>query len=461
MKNNTVNIKKNDILTLSVTGMTAEGNAVCKTEDGMVIFVPMGAVGDLLSVRILKVNKTFAYGKLEKILSPSPHRIAVDCPYFEKCGGCTYRHISYEQELEIKQQRVADAVTRIGGLEDLKINAIVGSEKIEGYRNKAQLPIGKSADGKAVMGYYSYHSHRIIDCERCRLQPEIFGDIMDTVREFIELTGQAVYDEQQHKGRLRHLYIRYGEKTGEIMVCLVVNGNGLKQEELLIKMLKERINGLKSVIINSNREKTNVILGAKNRTAYGADCIEDELCGKTFKISPMSFYQVNRNQAEKLYSIAEKYAQLTGDEVVLDLYCGTGTIGLSIADKCKKLIGVEIVEQAIENAKENAVKNNITNAEFYCASADEASEKLRKQGVSPDVVIVDPPRKGLNSQLIETIVKMSPKRVVYVSCDSATLARDLKEFSRLCYKPKELTPVDMFPRTPHVECVVLMSRAGK
>ena len=450
-------MKKNDIVKIKITSATAEGSGVGKTEDNIVVFVPMTAIGDEIEARILKVKKTYAFGKIEKIITPSAARISPDCPNFSKCGGCVWRHISYDEELKIKSKKVKDAVERIGGI-STEFRPIIGSDRVNRYRNKAQFPVGKDKEGGAVLGFYAFHSHRIIDCDDCALQPEIFKTVMDVTRDFIERTNTDIYDESTGKGRLRHLYIRLGEVTNELMVCYVVNGNGLKQEDMLVKMLRESLPNLKTVVFNSNREKTNVILGNKNRVAYGKGYITDVLCRLKFKISPFSFWQVNRAQAEKLYSKAKEYAKLSGDEVLLDLYCGTGTIGLTMAQDCKQLVGVEIVEDAVNDAKANAEANEINNARFICADAPTAAEQLRKEGTAPDVVILDPPRTGCGEELVKTIRKMNPKRVVYVSCDPATLARDLKYFSENGYITHEVTPCDMFPRTAHCESVALLTK---
>lgn len=309
-----------------------------------------------------------------------------------------------------------------------------------------------------MTGFYSFHSHRIINCTDCILQPEIFARVIEITKDFIAKTNTEIYDETTGKGRLRHIYIRIGEVSGELMVCYVVNANGLKQEDLLVKMLKSELPQLKSVIINSNREKTNVVLGRKNRTIYGSDHITDTLCGLQFKISPFSFWQINRKQAEKLYGKAKEYANLKSDEILLDLYCGTGTIGLTMADSCKQLIGAEIVEDAVKDANENAKANGIENARFICGDASAAAFQLEKEGLKPDCVILDPPRKGCGEELVKTISRMLPSRVVYVSCDPATLARDLKFFTENGYTPKEITPCDMFSGTSHVESVALIER---
>lgn len=451
-------LSKNDIINLTITSTSADGSGVGKTQDGMAVFVPLSAVGDVLEVRVLKAKKTYAFGKIERIVTPSSARIEPDCPVFSKCGGCVWRHISYDEECRIKHQKVVDAVTRIGGIKDAVFSPIIKNDNVSRYRNKAQLPVGADKNGNLLIGFYAFHSHRIIDCNDCLLQPEIFAKVISVTRSFIEQSDNDIYDEKTGKGRLRHLYIRMGEVTKELMVCYVVNGNGLKQEDILIKMLRENLPALTSVIINTNRNDTNVILGEKNRTAFGRDYITDELCGLKFKISPFSFWQVNRSQAEKLYNKAKDYANLKSDEILLDLYCGTGTIGLTMAKECKTLVGVEIISDAINDAKENAEINSINNARFICGDASSAAEQLKNEGLKPDAVILDPPRKGCGEDLVKTIFEMSPSRVVYVSCDPATLARDLKYFEEYNYSVKEITPCDMFSRTAHVESVCLIEK---
>ena len=450
-------LTKNQIIPLEITGYTAEGSGVGHYH-GIAVFVPLAAAGDRLEVKILKVAKTYAYGKMEKIVSASKDRVKEDCPQFARCGGCVFRHISYEAELRAKQQRVQDALERIAGLHFTALRPIVGAQKPDRYRNKAQLPVGEGPDGRVKLGFYAAHSHRIIDCEECLLQPEEFAAAVRAFRDWEAETRDSVYDESTGRGRLRHLFLRRAEATGEVMACVVVNGNGVHREQELADLLEKRVPGLKSVVINRNSEKTNVILGPKCRTVRGQDFITDELCGLRFRISPLSFYQVNPLQAERLYRVAGEYAGLTGKETVLDLYCGTGTIGLSMAKNAGRVIGVEIVEQAVEDAKKNAAENGVENAEFLCADAAKAADMLKNRGVRPNVVVLDPPRKGCGQELIGTVAAMAPARVVYVSCDPATLARDLKLFALAGYKTMEVTPVDMFPRTAHVECVVLMSR---
>ena len=450
-------VQKNEIVEMKITGMTAQGAGVGHYQ-GMAVFTPLTAPGDVARVRVVKAAKNYAYGRLEELVSPSADRMEPDCPCFAQCGECCYRHITYEAELGIKAARVKDALTRIGGFRSLPVRPILGADSRDGYRNKALLPLGTKKDGSLSMGFYAVNSHRIVDCEECRLQPEEFNRAMAAFREWAAAYGDPVYDEATHSGRMRRLYLRKGEMTGQILACVVVNGNGLHHESELIEALKQAVPGLASVVVNSNRERTNVALGQKCRTIYGMDTIEDTLCGLRFKLSPLSFYQVNRTQAERLYEVAARYAGLTGQELLLDLYCGAGTIGLSMAGMARRLLGVEIVPQAVENARENARLNGIENAEFFCGDAGEAARMLAERGERPDVIVLDPPRKGCSPDLVRTVAEFGPKRIVYVSCDPATLARDLKLFAELGYPPVEAAPVDMFPGTAHVETVVLLSK---
>ena len=450
-------MEKNQLVELEITGMTAQGAGVGRHE-GMAVFVPRTAPGDRAWVRIVKAAKNYAFGRLESLVVASPSRVEPDCPVFAQCGGCCYRHISYEAELAIKEERVRDALTRIGGFEELPLSPIVGAASRDGYRNKALLPLGLSKSGGLTLGFYAPNSHRIVDCESCRLQPPVFNRAMGAFRSWAAQYGDPVYEEESHSGRMRRLYLRLGEETGEVLACVVVNGNGLHHEAELVQALRKAVPGLKSVVINSNRDRTNVALGKRCRTAWGSDAIEDTLCGLRFRISPLSFYQVNRTQAERLYELAAHYAGLTGGELLLDLYCGTGTIGLSMARDARRVIGVEVVPQAVENARENARINGIENAEFFCADAGKAADMLARRGERPDVVVLDPPRKGCGPELIQTVAGFQPRRIVYVSCDPATLARDLKLFAGLGYPPVRATPVDMFPATSHVETVVLLEK---
>lgn len=450
-------LKKNDTVTLEITGMTAEGMGVGRYE-GLAVFVPLTAPKDVVKARILKVLKSHAYGKIEAILSPSPDRVEADCPVYRQCGGCCFRHISYEAELRIKEDRVRDALTRIGGFKDLPLRPILGAEQRDGYRNKALFPLGAGKNGELTMGFYAVNSHRIIDCGACRLQPEVFGAAMKAFRAWFKASGETIYNESTHTGKLRRFYLRQGEASGEVMACVVINGQSVAHADRLTAALREAVPGLSSVVLNVNTERTNVALGKVCKVLWGAPGISDTLCGLQFELSPLSFYQVNPRQTGRLYEIAAAYADLSGKELLLDLYCGIGTIGLSMAKKAKKVIGVEIVPEAVENAKENAKRNQIENAEFLCGDAAWAAEELKQRREHPDVVVLDPPRKGCAPELIETVAAFAPQRIVYVSCDPATLARDLKRFAELGYPPQEASPVDMFPATGHVETVVLMSR---
>lgn len=451
-------IQKNNIFETEITAMTAEGSGICRYE-GMAVFVPGTAIGDRCAVRIVKVLKKYAFGRLERLLVPSSDRIEPDCPVATQCGGCVYRHIDYAAELNIKAQRVRDALERIGGLQNFEMEPILAAPDRCRYRNKCQLPIGLSKDGTLQLGFYAVNSHRIVDTHTCLLQPEEFDRAAEAFRRWHAISGESVYNESTHTGVLRHLYMRRGEKSREMLVCIVINGGAVHEEALLVQLLREAVPEITGVLLNINREKTNVVLGKTCRTLWGKDTITDTLCGLEFEIAPHAFYQVNRTQAERLYEKAAEYAALTGTETLLDLYCGTGTIGLSMAKNAKKLVGVEIVPAAVENARRNAERNHIDNAEFLCADAAEAARILFERGEKPDVIVIDPPRKGCDGALIATIAAMRPKRVVYVSCDPATLARDLKLFGESGYQTETVTPADMFPGTAHVETVVRLTKS--
>ena len=447
-------LKKNDEIYLTVKSCTVQGSGVCD-HDGMTVFVRGAVTGDRVLAHIIKVKKTYAVGIIKKLVQRSPMRAKNFCPIAEKCGGCCFAHIKYESELEIKAQQVADNFKRLGKL-DITPAPIIPSPSAERYRNKAQYPVG--SDGRfATIGFYAQMTHRIIDCADCLLQPKEFSEITDIFRNWIREKKISVYNEADGSGIIRHIYIRKAVVTGQIMVCIVANSDSIPHAEALIEQLKE-IDGLASIILNINCDKTNVVLGKECKTLFGSDYITDELCGLKFNLSPLSFYQVNHDGAEILYNKAKEYAALTGSETLVDLYCGTGTIGLTMAKDVKSLIGVEIIPQAIENAKENARLNGIDNAEFICADAAQAASTLLERGVKPDIVILDPPRKGCDEALIKTVAEMSPERVVYVSCDSATLARDCQRFAALGYRTLATTPVDMFPHTAHVETVALLVR---
>lgn len=448
-----MSLVKNQEIELQIESFTSEGSGVGHF-DKMAVFVSGAAAGDRALVHIIKVKKTYAIGKAVKILVPSADRIASDCEVSSSCGGCAFRHIKYEAELEMKRSKVENAFLRLGGI-DKSVDEMIGAEELVGYRNKAEYPVG--FDTGLKVGFYAAHTHRIVDCQHCVLQPEEFSDIVRIVRKWIIEYGISVYDPETGKGIIRHIYIRQGSVSKEIMVCLVINSDFLPKKEKLLERLLTADN-IKSVVININKEKTNVILGRECKTIWGDDYIYDVLCGVKIRLSPLSFYQVNHAQAQRLYARAKEYAGLTGNETLLDMYCGAGTIGLSTADRCKRVIGVEIIEQAVSDARVNAEINGIENAEFYCADAAEAARMLKSKGIRPEVIVLDPPRKGCDASLVETVSKMSPDRVVYVSCDPATLARDCKLFGELGYKVEKLTAVDLFPRTVHVECVALLEK---
>ena len=443
-------MKKNEIIRLEITDISNLGSGVGRYND-MVVFVPQSAVGDVLDVRILKVKKNCVYGKIENIITPSKDRVSVDCGTFFKCGGCVYRHISYESEAKLKENAVAQTVKRIGKV-DMKPNPIVVDSPLR-YRNKAQYPINQNYE----VGFFAPHSHRIVPCKDCLLQPEEFYKITTLFEEWCKTTNQTVYNEESGKGLIRHLYLRKATVTNQIMVCIVINGSALPQSETLIEGLKNLLgDNLKTVVLNINTEKTNVILSTKITVLYGDGYIYDELRGVKIRLSPLSFYQVNHTMAEKLYKKAEEYAE-PENKRVLDLYCGAGTIGLSLHKKAKEIIGVEIIPEAVKDAEYNAKINNINNARFICADAANAAKALKEEEIKPDVVIADPPRKGCSEDLLEIIANdFSPERIVYVSCDPATLARDVNLLSQKGYELKEYTPFDLFPSTSHVETVALL-----
>lgn len=444
-------MKKNDIITLDIVDISSEGSGIGKY-DGMAIFVPLTAVDDHIRARILKVKKNYAFAKAEEIISPSEHRKNVDCGVFARCGGCVFRHIIYESEAALKQNRVMQTMQRIGKVA-LNSQPIIFAASPDRYRNKALYPVAEGGE----LGFYSHHSHRAIPCGDCLLHPQVFYTAGKIFTEFVKKYNISVYNEKTHSGLLRHFYMRYGKQTGEIMVGIVINGNDLPHKIELVENLKSALGeNLKSVILNTNTKKTNVVLGDKNICVYGREYIYDVLCGVKVRISPHSFYQVNHDMAEKLYQKVAEYAE-PQDKNILDLYCGAGTIGLSMAQEAKSIIGVEIVEAAVKDAETNARENGVENARFICGDAARAAEQLKQENISADVVILDPPRKGCEEALLHTVTKdFAPERIVYVSCDVATLARDTAILENMGYKLQEYTPVDLFPRTAHCETVALL-----
>ena len=447
-------LKKNDEIQLNITALTSEGSAIGR-KDGVPIFVRGGVPGDVVTAHIIKAKKNYAVARLQQVLEPSPHRVESDCPVSAQCGGCAFRTVDYAEELRFKQQRIDDAFQRIGHL-DLQVEGVLAAPDTVRYRNKAQYPV-QLQDGRPVAGFYAYKSHRVVPTGDCLLQCTDFSAGVAACLQWAEEHQISVYNEETGTGLLRHLYFRKGQATGQVLACIVINGTDLPGGDALCAALRAAVPGLVGVVLNSNTRRTNVILGDRDWVLWGKGELLDKLCGKTFAIGPHAFYQVNHDQCEHLYALAGDFAGLTGDQVLLDLYCGVGTIGLTLADRCRRLIGVEVVPQAVENARENARRNGIENAEFLCADAAGAATQLAFQGVRPDVAIVDPPRKGCAPEVFAAIDKMGIERLVYVSCDPATLARDLALLATMGYIARRACGVDLFPRTPHVETVVLLS----
>lgn len=445
-------LKEGQTHTLTVEGYSSEGHGVARV-DGQVVFVKGALPGETCQALIEHVGHSAAWARMEALPTPSPARLTPDCPYYAQCGGCQTRHMTYAQELRFKADKVRNALARIGGVDpgQVPIHAAQDSAR---YRNKVQFPV---APGPAI-GYFQARTHRVIDVDDCLLTPAACAPIRRAVKDWMAAHNVPAYDELTHTGLVRHLYIRFNA-AGESLVCLVANGRSLPQEEALVAALRAAEPGLTGVSLNVNQEKTNVILGKRYRTLWGRDYLMDELCGLQFKLSVPSFFQVNRPQAEVLYGLAADFAALTGAETLLDLYCGTGTIGLSMAHRAREVIGVEVVAPAVADARENARRNGVANARYLCADAGAAAAQLAAEGVRPDVVVVDPPRKGLSGQVVDALLALSPRRVVYVSCDCATLARDLKALAR-GYTLTRVEAVDMFPRTHHVETAALLEKTS-
>lgn len=444
-------LAKNQEHTVTIEGYGEGGMGVARI-DGRVVFVHGALRGEKCRVLILKTLKSVAFAKVLEVIEPSSERITPDCPYFPRCGGCTYRHIRYEEELRLKKQRVQDNLSRIGG-SDVTVEEILGARDTLRYRNKAQYPVSK--DG--AVGFYRARTHEVIECEHCLLVKPEADAAAEALREYMQSCRVAGYDEKTGRGLVRHLYIR-SNAAGESLVCVLVNGDKLPKEDRLVTLLRDACPKCTGIVLGTNTKKGNVILGDRYRTLWGSDRLEDTLCGKTFRLSVPSFYQVNRVQAERLYAKAIEFAGLTGQETVLDLYCGAGTITLALSDHTKKVLGAELVPEAIDDARENAARNGVKNAEFFCGDASDVAKKLARENLRPDVITVDPPRKGLAADVVESIAEMQPGRVVYVSCDSATMARDVKRLADLGYTAQRACAVDMFPRADHVETVVLLSR---
>lgn len=450
-------LKKDDIVQVKIEDLGNDGEGIGRA-DGFTLFIKDAVIGDTVQALVMKMKKTYGYARLMKVLEPSPDRVTPACPVARQCGGCQLQSMSYEKQLEYKENKIINHLKRIGKFEEIPMEPIIGMENPFGYRNKAQFPVGKNKEGKLVAGFYAGRTHSIIDNRKCILGVPENELILEKVLSFMEDCGIEPYNEETGTGLVRHVLTRYGFKTKQIMVCLIINGKSLPHKEKLTESLCQ-IPGMASISLNVNMEKTNVILGREIINLWGQTYIEDYIGDVKYQISPLSFYQVNPLQTEKLYGQALEYAGLTGGETVWDLYCGIGTISLFLAEKAKQVYGVEIVPQAIEDARNNARINGIENAEFYVGKAEEVlPQKYKEEGITADVIVVDPPRKGCDESLLETIVQMAPQRVVYVSCDSATLARDLRYLCDRGYELRRCREVDQFSETVHVENVVLLVR---
>ena len=448
--------RKNDLVTLEIEDCGIDGEGIGKA-DGFTVFVKDAVIGDTVTAKIIKAKKNYGYGRLMEVLKPSPYRVEPKCEFARQCGGCQLQALSYDQQLVFKTNKVKGHLERIGGFTDIPMEPIIGMDELFHYRNKAQFPVGRNKEGKIVTGFYAGRTHNIIENRDCALGVAENKEVLDRVIAHMEKYGIEPYNEATGKGLVRHVLIRYGYFTKEVMVCLILNGNKIPKEEQLVKSLCE-IPGMTSITINVNKKHSNVILGEEIRLLWGQEYITDRIGDISYQISPLSFYQVNPMQTQKLYAKALEYADLHGQETVWDLYCGIGTISLFLAQKAKFVRGVEIVPAAIENAKENAKLNGLENTEFFVGKAEEVlPREYKKNGVYADVIVVDPPRKGCDETLLETMVEMNPERIVYVSCDSATLARDLKYLCERGYELRKVCPVDQFGMTIHVETVVLLS----
>ena len=449
--------RKNDLVTLEIEDCGIDGEGIGKA-DGFTVFVKDAVIGDTVTAKIIKAKKNYGYGRLMEVLKPSPYRVEPKCEFARQCGGCQLQALSYDQQLVFKTNKVKGHLERIGGFTDIPMEPIIGMDELFHYRNKAQFPVGRNKEGKIVTGFYAGRTHNIIENRDCALGVAENKEVLDRVIAHMEKYGIEPYNEATGKGLVRHVLIRYGYFTKEVMVCLILNGNKIPKEEQLVKSLCE-IPGMTSITINVNKKRSNVILGEEICLLWGQEYITDRIGDISYQISPLSFYQVNPMQTQKLYAKALEYADLHGQETVWDLYCGIGTISLFLAQKAKFVRGVEIVPAAIENAKENAKLNGLENTEFFVGKAEEVlPREYKKNGVYADVIVVDPPRKGCDETLLETMVEMNPDRIVYVSCDSATLARDLKYLCERAYELRKVCPVDQFGMTVHVETVVLLSQ---
>ena len=450
-------VEKNKHYNIEITDVTSDGNGVGKI-DGFTVFVPLTVTGDTAEIVVIKVLSHYAVGRMLNLITPSPMRQEPQCNVYKRCGGCHLQHIKYDSQLDIKRGFIEAAMARIGGFDGFRVDEMLGMDSPTRYRNKCIFPIGADKNGDTVSGFYARRSHEIIPINDCQSTIRESGDIVRAVKEYMKATGVTPYDESTHTGLIRRVFIRDARSNDEIMVVVSVNGKSLPKPDVLISRLLSVSDKIVSVYININENRTNTVLGAENKLIYGKHHIEDTLCGIKFKISPHSFYQIIPYMTETLYRRALDYADISSSDTVLDVYCGIGTISLAASKTAKKVVGIEIVPQAVKDAKENAKNNGINNAEFYAESAETAVPKLIEQGMRPDIVILDPPRKGSDESTLNAIVTSKPKRIVYVSCNPSTLARDARYLSEHGYSPTKSTGVDMFPHTTHVETCVLLSK---
>lgn len=449
-------VEKNKMYEGQVVDLTHEGHGVVKF-DRYPIFVPRALTGEKITFKVIKVKKNFAIGKLDTIQQQSSQRVTPPCEYYYKCGGCQLQHLSYQAQLDMKKEQVVNLFQRKGRFSDVTIHQTVGMEHPFSYRNKSQIPVGLDKQGHIKMGFYRQRSHDIIDIDECLIQYDDQDHILNALKRIFSQYGIKPYNEEKHAGLLRHVVIRRGYFTNEVMVIFVINGKKIPYQQDIIHELTQRFPNIQSMKVNQNMKQSNVIMGDHSYTIYGKDTINDQLNDVTFEINDRSFYQINVTQTEKLYSIAQRYAQLTGEEIVLDTYCGIGTIALMMAPYAKHVYGVEVVQAAIEDAKRNALQNNMNNTTFEVGAAEEVIQQWQQQGIQPDVVTVDPPRKGCDETFIQTLLELEPKRIVYVSCNPSTQLRDVERLNEK-YQLEEITPVDMFPQTIHVETVALLVR---
>ena len=448
---------KNTLARLSIESLSSDGSGVGRM-DGKAVFVPATAPGDEVTVKIVKDMGRYAFGIVEELHVPGPGHIQPDCPVYRPCGGCCFRHLDYETEAQAKEGFVADAFRRLGGFDALPVLPLLTGPLTDRYRNKVQFPVGYDRAGNVTFGFYAGRSHRLVPCRDCLLQPEALNDIAAAVCAFLQEHHIPLYDEETHKGLVRHIFLRQGRHSGQVLLCLVVNGHKLPHTQQFCEEMIARFPQIKTIVLNVNRQKTNVITGDECIPLFGSGFIEDTMCGVPVKLGPLSFYQVNTPAAERLYAVAREFAALRPDDTLLDLYCGMGTIGLSMAADCKALVGVEIVPEAVESAKTNASAMNVQNARFLCADAGQAAAQLAAEGLTPQVICLDPPRKGCDTATLDAVLDMAPRRVVMVSCNASTAARDCRYLADRGYQPLKVQPVDLFPRTKHVETVVLLSQ---